>query len=80
MWTLIIKLVLLVILAFLLRPEKPKPPEAGTLKAPKTNQTSNIPVIFGTVWIADATVTWFGDLSTDPIHADDLDKGGGGKS
>lgn len=50
----------------------PRPNIAGqgaqAIKRPKTSEGDPIPVIFGTVWVRDASVLWFGDVKTEPVY------------
>lgn len=49
---------------------KPQAPQAATLgdfNAPTAEEGREIPVIFGTVWVKDPNMIWYGDLKTTAI-------------
>lgn len=67
-WNLILGVVMTVI-SWLLRP-KPEPPKAGTLadfNAPKAEEGAELGWVYGTVWIKDPQVHWYGDWRTIPV-------------
>lgn len=69
-WNLVFGLVLSYI-SWLLTPV-PEPPEAGTLadfKIPRTEQGAELGLVYGTVWIRDPQVHWYGDFATKPIKS-----------
>lgn len=69
-WNIIIGLVLNYV-SWLLRPQ-PEPPPAGTIddvSVPKTEEGAEIGWVYGSVWIKDAQVHWFGDFATEPIKS-----------
>jgi len=75
-WNLIIGL-LLSIVSYLLRP-KPEPPKAGTLDdvgIPKVEEGKELGWVYGTVWIKDPQVHWYGDFRTIPIRTSTGKKG-----
>jgi len=37
---------------------------------PTVDPAKKIPIIFGTVWVEDPNLVWYGDLSTDKIKSD----------
>lgn len=49
------------------KPKSAAPPGLEDVKAPSTDQSRDIPVIFGTVDIAPH-VEWYGDMAADPIR------------
>lgn len=49
------------------KPAPPKPAALDDFSAPTAEEGRAIPVVFGTVWITGANVTWYGDLRTTPI-------------
>lgn len=60
------------------RPSAPPPPSPASLsdfQIPQINEGTPQVVIFGTVWIPDWLVLWYGDLETVPI----TQTAGGGK-
>ncbi len=64
-------------IAFLLRP-KPEPPKAATIKdvkIPIADQGTEIPKIYGTVWIKAPLVAWYGDFKTRPVKSKQGKKG-----
>lgn len=56
------------------KPEQPKPASLSEFDVPTADPNRTIPVIFGTVWIDDPNVVWYGDLNAEPIPAPDADK------
>lgn len=69
-WNLIVGLVLNLV-SYLLRPQ-PEPPPAGTiddLSVPRTEEGAEIGVIYGSVWIKDPQVAWYGDFGTEAIRS-----------
>lgn len=68
------KLVWLVFSALISQALAPKPPDAkaaalGDIDIPGAEEGKPVPVVFGTVWVGDPNVIWYGDLSTTPIKA-----------
>jgi len=61
--------VALAFISYLLAP-KPEKPKAHSLKdfdIPSVDPSKEIVVIFGTGWLKDPNVTWYGDLRTKAI-------------
>jgi len=47
---------------------KPKGPELGTVEAPTAEEGRAIPVLFGTRWIKQTNVVWYGDIRTEAVR------------
>lgn len=66
-------LTLIVVLAafFLLRPKQDPPPPADTssLGTPKAEQGEEIGRVYGSAWLSDVQVHWWGDIKTEPIKS-----------
>lgn len=79
MWIPLIMFVASLVIGYLLRPKTeytaPKPAGIDDFNMPVASVGKDIPVVFGTCWVADPNVVWYGDLSNEPI----LQEGGGGK-
>lgn len=54
---------------YLLRPKPKQPniPVAGKVDVPKTQEGDEIGKVFGTVWITDPQVVWYGDFRSEEI-------------
>ncbi len=65
----IVWMVALSILSALLakKPEKPKKATLSDVNIPTATANKPIPVIFGTIWLKDPNVVWYGDLGTKAI-------------
>lgn len=65
------------ILSYLLqpKPENAKPAALGDFNVPTADPNRSIPVVFGTVWVEDPNVVWYGDLLADPIRNSSGGKG-----
>lgn len=65
MWEYVALLILSFILTYFLSP-KPNIPkiEPRDVEIPKAEEGTPIPVVFGTVWIRDPVVGWWGDVKT----------------
>lgn len=48
---------------------KPEKPEVGTFETPTAEKGKRIPVLFGSRWLAQANVVWYGDISTTPVKS-----------
>jgi hypothetical protein len=46
------------------KPKGPKPDEVKEMDAPVAERGKPVPVVFGTVWIKEANVLWYGDKET----------------
>jgi len=68
---LIVVLVVALVAAIALMPH-PKDAQVSDadLQVPTVEDGREVMDIGGTVWIDDPNVIWYGDLSTQPIHAD----------
>lgn len=67
-WNFVIGLVLQAI-SFLLRPA-PEGPKAGTISdvnVPRAREGEELGCVWGTVWIKDPQVAWYGDFRTIPV-------------
>lgn len=69
MWPAIGKLLLGIALSYVvsLFAPKPKPPAPASLEdfqIPQTTEGTEVGVTYGTVWIENAHVVWYGDLRT----------------
>jgi hypothetical protein len=64
------------ILSYLLQPtpENAKPAALSDFNVPTADPNRNFTVVFGSPWIEDPNVVWYGDLRADPIRSS-----GGGK-
>lgn len=71
MWQLVALWVVSMALTYLLapKPADAEEPKFGELEVPTADQSRSIPVIFGTVWIKDPNVVWYGDLKTKKIKS-----------
>ncbi len=69
-WVQIIVMIVLAVISYALapKPPKPKPPSLEDFSAPTAEEGRSIPVVFGTVWIRDPNVIWYGDLRTEPVR------------
>jgi hypothetical protein len=73
-WNFVIQLLIVLvsnIVTNALRP-KTKPPDPaalGDFSVPTAEEGREVPVIFGTVWMSDPNVTWYGDLRSTPIKS-----------
>lgn len=67
-WNLLIGVVLSVILSFLRpKPEPPKPSTISDFDIPVTKEGTEVPVIYGTIWIDSPQIVWYGDFKTAAI-------------
>lgn len=72
MWVQLAIFVVGLVLSYALAP-KPKDAEPANIEPgdmPTVDPAKKIPVIFGTVWVEDPNLVWYGDLSTDKIKSD----------
>ncbi len=46
---------------------KPQNAELGTVEAPTAEEGRAIPVLFGTRWIKQSNVVWWGDVRTEEV-------------
>jgi hypothetical protein len=77
MWIQLAVMLVAAILAYALTP-KPKTPAPDTLSdvsVPTIEIGKPASVAFGTVWVDDSNILWYGDLSSYPIYP----SGGGSK-
>lgn len=49
------------------KPPVPKPAALSDLDVPQAEEGKPIPKVFGTCWVRDPNVLWYGDLATTPI-------------
>lgn len=70
-WVYIIIMVVSLILSFAARPklQHAKPPALADFDVPTAVEGREVCMVFGTVWIDDPNVLWFGDLRYTPIKA-----------
>lgn len=70
-WFYIIMLVVSLVVSVAMRPkpQNAKPPALVDFSVPTAEEGREIMKIFGTVWIDDPNVLWYGDLRTKPIKA-----------
>lgn len=47
---------------------KPKGAELGTVESPTAEEGRAIPVLFGTRWIKQTNVVWYGDIKADAVR------------
>lgn len=70
MWMNLLYGLLLSVVSALLAPrpktEKPKP---GELRVPRAKEGSEIGIVFGTVWVQDPQIAWFGHRRTVKIKS-----------
>lgn len=71
MWIQIGLAILSALVLYLLRPkiEGPRPATMDDFDIPKTKEGEEIGLVFGTVWIKDPQVVWYGDLRTEAIKS-----------
>lgn len=67
MWWLVGLLVVGVSL-LLIRPPETEPLLAGEVDIPKAEEGEALGRVYGTVWLSDPQVHWWGDVSAVPIH------------
>jgi hypothetical protein len=69
MWVNLIIGLVLSLVGLLLRPkpEPPKPNTIGDFNIPITKEGSEIPIVYGTVWITSPQIVWYGDFRTEPV-------------
>lgn len=67
MWWFLVIFVAAFAYAYSMMP-KPEKPTVGTITAPTAEEGRPIPVLFGTRWIAQSNVVWYGDISAKPIR------------
>ncbi len=46
---------------------KPTAPELGTVESPTAEAGRAIPVLFGTRWVKQTNVVWYGDIRTEAV-------------
>jgi len=69
MWFYIIVMIISAVLARAMAPKipPPKPPQAVDFNAPPASENAPIPVVFGTVWVRNSNVVWYGQTRSLPI-------------
>lgn len=72
MWVQVAFLVVSLVLSYMLapKPDTPDPAKLEDLDVPTADPARKVPVVFGTVWIQDPNVVWYGDLDTEKIKSD----------
>lgn len=67
-WPVWVFQIIIAVVSFLLSP-KPKSPSvtASPVEMPVVETGTPIPVIFGTVWLKDPHIVWYGDVRTEAI-------------
>jgi hypothetical protein len=72
MWMWIVLYVAMTLVSSLLRPkptiQNAKPGTIGDKDMPIASQSTPIPVVFGTVWITQPNVVWWGNLRVTAIR------------
>lgn len=69
MWGLLALAFISFVALVLLRPKPPDPPAADNeANAPKVEEGDVLGRLYGTIWINDPQVHWFGDKRADPIR------------
>jgi uncharacterized membrane protein len=69
MWVQIVLVIVALIISYVMMP-KPKVPRPSALEdfnVPTAEDGREVAMVFGTVWIDDPNVVWYGDLRTTPI-------------
>lgn len=71
MWEAFVINLVISALVYILTPKPPSPPTptAGTLEVPSPKLGTNVPVVFGEVWIDDAAISYYGNSATEPIKS-----------
>ena len=69
MWWYLVVFVAAFVIAYATMP-KPQRPTVGTLTAPTAEEGRPIPVLFGSRWIAQANVVWYGNIATTAVTAE----------
>jgi len=71
MWVQLAILIVCAILSYALapKPQTPAPDTLSDVSVPTIELGKPVSVAFGTVWVDDSNVLWFGDLSSQPIMA-----------
>lgn len=59
----------IVLLLFREKTEGPKPATLDDFDIPKTTEGEEIGKVYGTVWIKDPQVAWYGDFTTEDVKA-----------
>lgn len=69
MWFQFFVLVFSFVMMYLLRPKisMPSPTAAKKLDIPKAEEGEEAGVVYGTVWITDPQVVWYGDMTSAAI-------------
>lgn len=72
MWNFLIMVAISAIVTYALMPRsqspQQKPAALGDFNFPTADESRSIPVVFGTVKLADPNVVWYGDLRTRAIR------------
>lgn len=69
MWVQIVVMIVALIISYVVRakPPVPRPSSLEDFNVPTAEDGRETAMIFGTVWIDDPNVLWYGDLRTTPI-------------
>lgn len=70
-WVYLIVMLVIAIYSWVNRPkpQNAKPPALADFDVPTAEEGREVCKVFGTVWIDDPNVLWFGDLRYTPIQA-----------
>lgn len=63
MWWYIVVFIVAFAIAYATMP-KPQNAQLGTVEGPTAEAGRSIPVLFGTQWIKQSNVVWYGDISS----------------
>lgn len=66
MWWYLVVFVAAFVLAYATMP-KPQAPTVGTVDAPTAEEGRAIMVLFGTRWIKQTSIVWWGDVSSSAV-------------
>jgi len=59
------------LVVYLLRPkvDSPRPATEDKFSVPKAQEGAEIGKVYGTVWLKDPQVVWYGDFTSSPVKA-----------
>lgn len=66
MWWFIVGFIVSFFLAYAAMP-KPQNAQLGTVDSPTAEEGRPIPVLFGTRWVKQTNVVWYGDISSTAV-------------
>ncbi|MGH8038291.1 MAG: hypothetical protein ACREPD_11155 [Stenotrophomonas sp.] len=71
MWVQLVIMIVALVVSYVLRPKPvtPKPAALEDFSVPTAEDGREVTEVFGTVWIDDPNVLWYGNLRTTPIKA-----------